>query len=87
MAGTFNTLKKNIPMTKVIMRKTLMTSIRSFTYGRSYDLPEDQAKEFLSKGYAIPDKASTQKAETATTKKVAETAEAKPKSRTRTRKK
>ena len=71
------------------MRKNLMTATKSLLYGNSYDLPDEQADEFLRKGLAIPDKSHSIKTkETATSKKVTEkaTAEQKPKPRTRRKK-
>lgn len=60
-------------MIRVIMRRNLMTVQRSLLYGREYELPKDQAEEFIRKGLAVPVVDDTPKKETAQAKTVKET--------------
>lgn len=60
-------------MIRVIMKKNLMTVQRSLLYGREYELPEEQAKEFIRKGLAVPVQVEQKKIENAAAKPVKET--------------
>jgi hypothetical protein len=50
-----------------------MTVQRSLLYGREYELPEEQAKEYIRKGLAVPVTPEKPKVETTAAKTVKET--------------
>jgi hypothetical protein len=58
---------------RIKMNITLITAQTPLTRGSEYDLPEDQAREYVAKGLAVPVTSGTPARETATAKEVKET--------------